>query len=101
MQSLVLRLRKDVSIQKKESFNLGMAMARLYTKRITYKELSDWGSRTYSNKETHYFPEEVEDKIEKYLLDEDSQLTNFDRSSFIQGWSTIMKKTWESAKNKI
>lgn len=101
MQSLVLRLRKDMSAQKKESFNLGMAMARLYTKKITFKELSDWGSRSYTSRETHYFPEEVEDKIEKYLLDEDNNLTTFDRAVFIQGWSTIMKKTWEAAKNKI
>lgn len=101
MQTLVLRLRKDMSAQKKECFNLGMAMARLYLKKISFKELNDWGTRSYSDNGSYYFPEEVEDKIEKYLLDEDSNINVFDRSAFIQGWSTIMTKTWESTKNKI
>ena len=100
MQTLVLRLRKEMNLQKRESFTFGMAMARLYLQKISYKELSDWGTRTYSNKE-YYFPEEIEDKIEKYLLDENTKLVAFDRPSFIQGWSTIMKKTWESTRNKV
>ena len=100
-QSLILRLRKGMHEQKKESFNLGVAMERLYTKDITYEELNEWGSKGYSKNEAYYFPEEVEDKIEKYLLEEDNKLSVLDREAFIQGWLTVMKKTWEIVRDKV
>jgi len=101
MQTLILRLRRNMGLQKKESFNLGVVIARLYTKDIKYDELKDWGSRSYSKKENYYFPEEVEDKIERYLLEEENKINDLDRESFAQGWLTVMKNTWEMTKNKI
>jgi len=100
MQSLILRLRKDINNKKKESFNLGMAMARLYSSNITYEELTEWGKKNYSKNEEYYFPEEIEDKIERYLLEGGSKYP-FDRKAFSQGWMTILRKTYETIKNKV
>jgi len=100
MQSLIIRLRKDITKRKRESFNLGMAMARLYSSNITYEELQEWGKKTYSNNDEYYFPEEVEDKIERYLL-EGANKHPFDRKAFSQGWSTILRKTWDTVRNRV
>lgn len=100
MQNLITRLRNDLNRQKQESFNLGIAMAKLYTSRISYEELSEWGKKMYNNRDEYYFPEEIEDKIERYLL-EGGNKHPFDRKAFSQGWVTIMKKTWETIKAKV
>ena len=99
-QILIERLRKQTSSQHKESFDLGTKLATTYIKKITLDQLGYWGSLVFSEKKKMIFPEEIEDIIEQHTLDK--TLTNrFHRPSFTKGWLSIMKRTWETVKDKI
>ena len=99
-RKLIDRLRKDTQKQHIESFDLGIKMAQGYMSKVSFEQLRFWGTMTQIEMKRLVLPEKIEDKLEKYSLD--NKFTHpLHRPSFARGWLSIMKRTWETVKDKV
>lgn len=98
-RKLIDRLRNDMHKQQVESFNIGTSLAQGYVEKVSYDQLRYWGSLVFSERKRLVLPEEIEDYIEKCILEK--KIKAFRREAFIKGWLTVMRRTWETVKDKI
>lgn len=99
-RKLIEKLRQDTHQRNLESFNLGVRLAQEYLMKASYEELRHWGSVVFSEKKSFVFPEGVEDYLERCSL-ENRFRYKFNRTSFTRGWLGVMKRTWETVKEKV
>ncbi len=98
-RKMIDRLRGEVHKNNVDSFNLGVKLARAFMSRVTFEQLRFWGSFVFSERKNIVLPEEVEDYIERCMLEH--KFRNFHKPSFSRGWLSVMKGAWESAKDRI
>jgi hypothetical protein len=99
-RKLIERMQKEMHKQQVESFNLGISLAQSYAEKVSYDQLRYWGSLVFSERKRLVLPEEIEDYIEKCTLEKRLK-SSFRRESFVKGWLTVMRSTWETVKDKI
>ena len=99
-KKIIDRLRKDMHKQQIESFNIGIKLAQTYISKVNYEQLRHWGSVVFSEKKRFVLPEAIEDYIEQCSLENRFKYP-FNRHSFVKGWLTVMRRTWETVKDKI
>jgi hypothetical protein len=99
-RKLIEKLQKDMHRQQVESFNLGISLAQNFMEKVSYDQLRYWGSIVFSDRKRLVLPEEIEDYLEKSSL-ENKFKSPFNRPSFNKGWLTVMRRTWETVKDKI
>lgn len=99
-ERLIARLRDDMQKQHVESFNLGVKLAQAYLSRISHDQLSYWGSLVFSDSKKLVLPEEVDDYIERCSLERKFKHP-LHRPSFAKGWLGVMKRSWETVRDKI
>ena len=99
-RKLIEKLRKDMHRQQVESFNLGISIAQNFLKKVSYDQLRYWGSIVFSERKRLVLPEEIENYLEKESLENKFKMP-FNRQAFNKGWLTVMRRTWETVKDKI
>lgn len=97
---LIDKLKKEMHRQQVESFELGASFAQDFLEKVSYDQLRYWGSVVFSERRRLVLPEEIEDRLEKVSLEKKLK-SSLDRSSFNRGWLTVMRRTWETVKDKI
>jgi hypothetical protein len=95
---LIERLRKDVGRQQLESVDLGTRLAKGYLPKLTMEQLRYWGSLKDSERNV-VLPEEIEDYIERISLEK--KISDIHRQSLLRGWSIVMKRTWETVRDRV
>ncbi|MBW2964925.1 hypothetical protein KY363_05710 [Candidatus Woesearchaeota archaeon] len=99
-RKLIERLRSEEHVQHVESFDLGVRIARSYLQKASSEQLSYWSSLVFSERKRLVLPDEVEDYIERLILEKRFS-QKFHRPSFAKGWLGVMQRSWETVKDKI
>ena len=99
-KKVIDRLRGELHKQQVESFNMGVSMAQKFVSNVSYEQLRYWGSLVFSERKRLVLPEDIENLLEKYSLEKKFK-TPFHRNSFVKGWLTVMRRTWETVRDKI
>jgi len=99
-KALIERLRQGMQAQQLTSFNLGVKLAQSYMSKVSYDRLRASGTFVPSNNKPIVLPNEVEEYLERFSLEKKSKHP-LHRQSFLRGWHVVMKRTWETVKDKI
>jgi hypothetical protein len=99
-KNLIERLRQGMHAEHSESFNIGVKLAQAYLSKISYERLRAWGTFIPESKRPLVLPEEVEDYLERCSMEKKLRHP-IHRPSFAKGWHVVMKRTWETVKDKV
>jgi len=99
-RKLIDKLRSDMNRQQVDSFNMGVSLGRAYLSKVSIEQLRFWSEISVSENRKVTLPEGVEEYIERGLLEHKFKHP-FHRVSFNKGWLSVMKRSWETVKDKV